>query len=132
MVHRADKSKYFLFIEPDASKKSAKPVDDALTESLQAAMAQAVKGTSAVDNLRDDKGDTFHAGNGYRGMHFAADGLVSDVNDYLLPNGFITNSLCVHYVRFYRDELPKTEMQKLRALHEYMQKQNVQQPKDDL
>ena len=71
MVHRADKSKYFLRIEPE----SAKPVDDALTASLQAAMELPIQSTSVADNP-SDKGVTFNAGNGYRGIHFAADGQV--------------------------------------------------------
>ena len=136
MVHRADKTKYFLFIEPDPSQKSAQPVNDDLTASLQAAMQQAVKGTSHYANLRD-KGESFQTANdgSYRGMHFAADGQVSDTYDYLLPNGFITNSLCVHYVQYYRQALPKTELNKLRALHEYMKKnpakKKQEEPKQD-
>jgi hypothetical protein len=120
-MHRADKSKYFLFIEPDARKKSSTPNDDELTLSLQAALAQSEKGTSDYTNLKDTKGK-FTAGAGYRGFHFCEDGETSDVYDYRLPNGLITNSVSVHYVRFYRDQIPDTEMAKLKDLHQYMQK----------
>ena len=132
-MHRADNSRYFLFIEPDPAKKSTTPVDDELTTSLQAALAQATPGTSAYTDVKDKGTSSFNADAGYRGMHFAADGQVSDTHDYLLPNGFISNSLAVHYARFYRDDLPRTELTKLKDLHTYMQQQQQkQQTKDDL
>jgi hypothetical protein len=126
-VHRADQSKYFLFLEPDATKKSKEPVDDELTQSLEEAMAQSETGTSGYSNLKC-KG-LFRSGGSYRGFHFGEDGETSTVVDYLLPNGFITNSLCLHYVRFYRTELPKTEMKKLKELHKFMTTQKQWQTK---
>lgn len=119
-MHREDNSKYFLFIEPDSTKKAAQPVQDELTDSLAAAMAQSEKGTSDYSNLRC-QGKFNKSGGGYRGFHFSEDGQVSDVVDYLLPNGLITNSLALHYVRFYRSELPQTEQRKLKDLHKFMQ-----------
>ena len=120
-MHRADNSNYFLFIEPDATKKSPLPVQDELTESLERAMAQAVEGTSNYDDLADQKG-SFRKGGGYRGFHFVEDGEISSVHDYLLPNGFITNSCSVHYVNYYREALPPSELKKLQDLHAYMEK----------
>eukprot|EP00977_Amphora_coffeiformis_P006897 scaffold1508_cov178-Amphora_coffeaeformis.AAC.5 len=121
-MHRTDTSNYFLFIEPDASQKSAQPVNDELTQSVQDALKLSTKGTSRYSDLQDIPG-TFQANAGsYRGFHIAEDGSVSDTSDHLLPNGFITNSLCVHYVQWYRDTLSDTEMEKLQALHEFMQK----------
>lgn len=122
-MHRADSSNYFLFIEPEASEKAKQPVKDELTASLEAALSQAKQGVSDYSNLQS-KGD-FTEGGGYRGMHFAEDGETSDVHDYLLPNGFITNSLCVHYAQYYRDVIPATELRKLKKLHDYMQKQST-------
>ena len=118
-MHRADNSKYFMFIEPDATQKSTEPVDDALTLSLQLAMEQAVTGTSSYTDLND--AGSFKTEASYRGMHFCEDGAVSDVHDYLLPNGFITNSLATHYARYYRSVLPSTELKKLQDLHQFMQ-----------
>lgn len=132
-MHRADNSRYFLFVEPDPGKKSATPMDDEFTESLQAAMELATPGTSAYANVNDNGTSlsSFHAdGGGYRGMHFADDGAVSDTHDYLLPNGFITNSLALHYARFYRKDLPATELRKLEDLHAYMQRQQERQKED--
>jgi hypothetical protein len=128
-VHRADQSKYFLFLEPDATKKSKEPVDDELTQSLEEAMAQSETGTSDYTNLKC-KGK-FRSGGSYRGFHFGEDGETSTVADYLLPNGFITNSLSLHYLRFYRTEIPKTEMKKLEELHEFMTTQKRWQTKNN-
>lgn len=121
-VHRADESRYFLFIEPDASRKLASPVDDELTAALQYALDRCQGwGTSNYGDL-NCKGKFVPDGT-YRGLHFAEDGEVSSNNDCLLPNGLITNSLCVHYVRYYRDQIPETEMKKLRDLYEYVKQQ---------
>ena len=123
-VHREDDSRYFLFIEPDATKKSIEPVDDDLTASLQSAWDQRVAGTSRYTDL-NCPGYFTPSESGYRGFHFAEDGEISDTMDYLLPNGFITNSLCLHYVRFYRDQLPPSELRKLQLLHEYMERNSL-------
>lgn len=115
-VHREDDSNFLLYIEPDARSISKVPVDDELTKSLELAFSQAKQGTADYDNLSSG-GKHFKEGEGYRGMHFGEDGQVSSTCDYLLPNGFITNSLCVHYVRYYRKSLPESELKKLKKLH---------------
>ena len=133
-VHREGDSNYFMFIEPAASKKSAQPVNDKLTESLQAALAVSEAGTSRYTDLHDKKGTFFppgSSGSTYRGFHISEDGATSDTVDYRLPNGFITNSLCLHYVRYYRSEIPPSEMKKLHALHEYMTKKHPGVSKND-
>ena len=131
-MHRTDTSNYFLFIEPDASQKSAQPVQDELTASVQAAFDSSTMGTSRYNDL-DDVPGTFRPKAGtYRGFHIAQDGAISDTSDYLLPNGFITNSLCVHYVQYYRQSLPTTELTKLQALHDFMmQTEKTPPPKKD-
>mmetsp|Transcript_9123 Transcript_9123/g.15209 ORF Transcript_9123/g.15209 Transcript_9123/m.15209 type:complete len:173 (+) Transcript_9123:67-585(+) len=121
-IHREDTSKFFLYIEPRAQSISDTPVDDELTKSLELAFSQAKQGTADYENLAS-RGKQFKEGGGYRGMHFVEDGQVSTTCDYLLPNGFITNSCCVHYVRYYRDSLPETELKKLHKLHEDMLRQ---------
>jgi hypothetical protein len=125
-MHRSDNSDYFLYIEPDARKRADTPVDDDLTQSLQLALSEATKGTAKYSDLKS-KGD-FTPDASWRGMHFAEDGEISDVSDFLLPNGFITNSLCVHYARYFRSEIPKTELKKLEALHEFMSTRNSESP----
>ena len=72
-VHREDDSRYFLFIEPDATKKSIEPVDDDLTASLQAAWDLRVAGTSRYTDL-NCPGYFTPSEAGYRGFHFAEDG----------------------------------------------------------
>eukprot|EP00523_Entomoneis_sp_CCMP467_P007626 CAMPEP_0168728480 /NCGR_PEP_ID=MMETSP0724-20121128/5704_1 /TAXON_ID=265536 /ORGANISM="Amphiprora sp., Strain CCMP467" /LENGTH=174 /DNA_ID=CAMNT_0008775323 /DNA_START=6 /DNA_END=530 /DNA_ORIENTATION=- len=118
--HRADSSKYFLFIEPDVTKKSDAPVDDELTQSLEQALSMAETGTSDYSNPKCQ--GKFNVGSGYRGLYFSEDGQVSSAVDHRLPNGLITNSLSVHYVRFYRPQIPRTEMKKLKDLHGFMVK----------
>ena len=136
-MHRIDGSNYFLFIEPDADDRSIQPIDDDVTRSVQHAMSRGIIGTSRYTDLRDIPG-TFYprddhddqkekGGNTYRGFHIADDGSVSDTFDYRLPNGYITHSLCVHYVRYYRHVLPPTELEKLYTLHGYMVQQRQQQ-----
>lgn len=39
-------------------------------------------------------------------------GAISTSADYILPGGFITNSLCVHYLAYHRSEIPREEMNK--------------------
>lgn len=118
-MHRSDNSLYFMFIEPDASKKSSEPVEDELTASLADAMKAAETGRS--DYSDPSCNGTFRPSGGYRGFHVAEDGTRSDNFDYRLPNGLITNSLSLHYVRFYRSAIPNTEMEKLRQLHMFME-----------
>ena len=40
----------------------------------------------------------------------------SDNTDYILLNGQQTNSLCIHYLAFHRDEVPAEELAKVTAL----------------
>jgi hypothetical protein len=48
----------------------------------------------------------------YRGRHFAPCGLVSDNRDHWIC-GLLTNSLCLHYLAFHRDEVPVDELKKI-------------------
>ena len=38
--------------------------------------------------------------------------------DFLLPNGLVTNSLCVHYLAYHRDEVPPSELAKIDTINE--------------
>lgn len=127
-VHREDASPYFLFIEPSVHQRADRPVNDALTEAVREAWQRAETGTSRYADPSDLHGAfTPGASASYRGMHFCEDGAASDTVDYRLPNGLITHSLCVHYVRWYRAALPETERTKLQALYEFMQETRQRQ-----
>ena len=86
-----------LYIEPLA-RTSAEPVIDELTRKMAAAFRVGVPGP------------------GYRGVHVCACGVMSSNCDYTLPSGEETNSLCVHYLAFHRDEIPTPKLEKVRQL----------------
>lgn len=52
----------------------------------------------------------------YRGFHVCVCGAVSDNLDHVLPDGTVTSSLLPHYVACHRDEIPPSELEKLKAI----------------
>jgi hypothetical protein len=46
---------------------------------------------------------------GYCGLHSCVRGALSDSSDRILPNGWMTNTLCVHYLAYHRTELPEKD-----------------------
>src|SRR3972149_7861898 len=53
-----------------------------------------------------------------KGYHVCECGSHSRCMDYLLSNGLITNSLCVHYLAYHRDEVPEIELKKIDTINE--------------
>lgn len=88
---------YVLFVEPTAPA-SPKPLIDELTRK----MAGAWRASKIVMHGRGD--------------HRCVCGALSDYDEHALPNGWETNSLCVHYLAHHRDEVPESELDKVRAL----------------
>ena len=87
-----------LYIEPQGPP-SALPLIDALTRKMAAAFRQA-----------ESTGDR------YRGFHICrCGGAHSDNTDWILPSDEQTNSLCVHYLAFHRDEVPAWQLAKIAA-----------------
>lgn len=86
-----------LMVEPSV-KTATTPIIDELTRKMTAAWRQ----------RRDDE-------EGYRGFHTCACGAFSDNKDHWV-GGLLTNSLCLHYLAFHRDDLPQEELDKVRAL----------------
>ncbi len=82
-----------LYIEPSA-RVSLHPIVDQLTRKMTAAFRRSIPGP------------------GYRGFHVCSCGVFSSNCDYKLPNDQITNSLCIHYLAFHREEIPETELKK--------------------
>lgn len=87
-----------LYIEPSA-RVSVEPVIDEITRKMTSAFRLGIPGL------------------GYRGVHTCACGVKSSNCDYTLPNGEQTNSLCVHYLAFHRDEVPVSQLEKVRRLN---------------
>lgn len=98
-----------LYIEP-LNQKSDSPVIDSLTKKMTAAF-QNKKSTGVL--LRDG---TFNEGSSTMGFQRCACQATSDPVDYELTSGFITNSLCVHYLGWHRAEIPESELQKVESL----------------
>lgn len=91
-----------LMVEPSGSA-AAVPVVDQLTRKMTAAWRK-----------RRSSGDEYS----YKGVHYCACGAWSDNQDHWVGegNGLLTNSLCVHYLAFHRDDIPKDELGKVCAL----------------
>ena len=101
-----------LYIHPK-NTPSEEPVEDELTELVRDNFEAAVAIGCCGGN------DSFITGTSFMGVHQCT-GLTCDAYsescDYLLPYGIITNSLCVHYIQYHRDEIPENELQKIRQL----------------
>jgi hypothetical protein len=90
--------KGLLYIEP-TQPASAEPMLDQLTQKMAAAFCKA--------RLSEW---------GSRGLHECVCGALSTSRDYLLPNGDVTNWLCVHYVAHHRSEVPVGQLGRIEAL----------------
>jgi len=118
---RDDKTKFLLYMEPELDKKSQIAINDEYTTLLRAAMVDAKKGTS---NYKDpglpdpvfNEGKTYWPMLGIPAGHTCSDGIKSTNYDLLLPGGYITNSLCVHYMMFFRSSITHNDWEKLKDL----------------
>lgn len=91
-------AKHLLFIEPPGPA-SAQPVLDELT----CVVAGVLRGHTKRDVP-------------YMGVHTCVCGAQSGAADLLLqPNGGRTNTLAVHYLAHHRDQIPASEMAKVRG-----------------
>lgn len=99
--------KLLLFIEP-ILHKSDTPVIDDYVRILAASFAKAVTGT-----ISDDQ---FNIESGYMGHHNCVCGAGSTAFDYKLTENLFTNSLAIHYLVWHRQEVPSTELEKIRTL----------------
>jgi hypothetical protein len=52
----------------------------------------------------------------WRGYHWCICGARSSDCDYRLPNGELTNLLCVHYLAFHRGEVPDIQLRRVEDL----------------
>ena len=88
--------KYLLQIEPK-EQKSKTPINDNLTKKM-------------INLLKTAK-----RGRAYKGTHRCVCGERSENYDLFIGN-LITNSLAVHYLKWHRKEIPKSEILKLRDI----------------
>lgn len=116
-LHRIDNSRFLLYIEPSSIQKSEHPIDDEIVKIVTDCFNKAKIGTADYSNLESN--GSFTECDGWRGRHTTDCGERSECHDYLLGNGMITNSLCVFYLRYYRDAIPGSEMQKVIDLIEH-------------
>ncbi len=94
-------SQGILMIEPTKREISSVPIIDELTRKMTAAWRN-----------REDSSYAF------RGIHECACGAWSDNKEHWVgPNRLLTNSLCIHYLAFHREEVPLEELEKVRALN---------------
>lgn len=96
-----------LYIEPQQPEDPI-PIIDGLTRRMAAALSHSTAGRKS--------GNQFAVGDRVRGWHTCACGATSSNQDYLLSNGMITNSLCVHYLAMHRSEVPIAELRKVLTL----------------
>ncbi len=93
--------KHVLYIEP-RKPPSDMPVIDGLTRKMTAAFRQS------------------HVGKMWLGKHGCSGCLPREIPstcfDHRLPDGRLTNSLCIHYLAYHRDEVPTSEKLKVMKL----------------
>ena len=128
-----------LYINP-VNSPSKEPLIDELTRKMPAAFRQGkvgvipynryaggpitvrhfddyMKAFDKKEDLDSFRGDNvFSIGNGWMGFHPCSCGADSTGQDSLLPNGEITNSLCIHYLAFHRDEISQEQLDRVNAL----------------
>lgn len=100
-----------LFIEPK-NKPSEKPILDELTRKLTASFRKAKVGV-IQDYECQDQGYDFEENNHWMGFHECSCGANAGGQDYLLPNGEMTNGNCIHYLAYHREEVPQEQLDRI-------------------
>lgn len=121
-MHRADNSKFLLYIEPKADEKLKKESTNEYIKIVEDALKDAKEGVSNYSDIENKK-VRFDEGYGYKGFHTTDCGKTSSNKDYLLPNGMITNSLAPFYLRWYWESIPESEIEKLKELKNFLNSQ---------
>ena len=103
-----DDPPYLLYIEP-IGPASPTPVIDDLTMKMTAALQHGAPGIMWGARKEFVEGS-------YHGFHEWSCGAMSEAHDYKITGGFVTNSLCVHYLAHHRDEVPPSELEKVATL----------------
>lgn len=103
-----------LFIEPE-NAPSEEPVIDVLTKKMTASFRKAKKG-AIKDYSKIGHEYKFIEDDGWMGFHNCFCGAKSGGQDFLLPNGEMTNENCIHYLAYHRDEIPQEQIARVYSL----------------
>ncbi|OPX87479.1 MAG: hypothetical protein A4E53_02467 [Pelotomaculum sp. PtaB.Bin104] len=97
---------YFLMIEPD---KEGPPLTTPIEDEL----------SNKVDYIFSKCKPLDYS---FRGFHQTKCFKVSDNKNWFLPNGMITNSLYTYYIRYYRNYVPQSEIDKINKIYNELTK----------
>ena len=109
-----------LYIEPNPKHRHP-AIDDDLVSFINALL---VANKSTISGLwyygdKNSKLEDFVSGDGWKGLHYVDDFMTSSNRDYKLEAGFVTNSCAAYYLKHYRNQIPQSEIEKLKKLCEY-------------
>lgn len=109
-----------LYIEPDPKLRHEAIEDDlvAFVNALLVVNKSTVSGGWYYDEKTSTLED-FTEDSGWRGFHIVDEFKVSTNRDYKLEAGFVTNSCAAYYLKHYRNQIPESEIKKLKELCEY-------------
>ena len=107
-----------LYIEPNPKYRNENPITDELYNIVMDALEESTKGIWYYDEL-DSTLDNFMLDDSWRGTHRVDEFASSSNRDYLLKCGLVTNSCAGYYLQYYRNQIPDSEIQKLKKLVEF-------------
>lgn len=116
---RDDDSQFLLYIEPKKEEKLIEPINDEFTQLIVKAYNNAKKGISNYNITNDNINIFFKENRGWMGIHETDCGELSSNYDFLLENDMIVNSLCIFYIRWYRNSISGNEWNKILKLKEF-------------
>lgn len=119
-MRRDDDSRFLLYITPPKEEKLKKPIEDGWTELIENAFANSKNGIANYMGLNIP--ERFVEDKEWWYPHTTNCGEESSCQDYLLENGMMTNSLCVFYVKWYRNSIPESDQRKLEELAKFYKK----------
>ena len=96
--------KHLLFIEPTLPMEDV-PVNDIFTAKMESILKHAKCLGDGPDAIR------------YKGFHTCVCGETSTNYNWELSDGTLINSLCVHYLRWHRKEVPVEELEKVKMAY---------------
>ncbi len=119
-MDRTQSKLFLLYLTVTLEQKAKTPINDAYTAFMMSVLSDAKRGTADYSDPENPTSEpVFNEGDYWRGTHQTPCKNYSDNQDYKLLNGMFTNSLAPFYLRWYRDAIPETEMQKIKDLHDF-------------
>jgi len=116
-MYRNDTSKFLLYIEPKKEEKLKNPIEDKLTDLMELSFNKSKTGSANYSDVNEK--EYFHQNDGWRGWHSTDCGEKTTNHDYELENGMIVNSLCIFYVKWYRNSIHENDWKKLIELGKF-------------